>query len=213
LVTPVGCGGTMTVNVQSAGLSLLRPDVTIYDALGNVLNWSAAGEVFDGSTVSLSVTGVTAGQTYYVQVMGADMTAFGTGKYALAVNMGTGAMPAVTLPGTLTANGTPLSGSGGLANYSGELDAMAANAKVDQLQDLLEQTWTSLYKAHGGTVQGTTAPLPASVNAALFSGNTSLSQLTSLLVQKVGGWTKLTFQDFSTIAWFVWQAEKIGFSG
>jgi len=209
-VAPAGSSGTMTVSVQSAGLSLLRPDLSVYDALGNMLAWNYASDTYDGSTVTLTVSGVSAGQTYYVQVMGADTTAFGTGKYALTVNLGTGAMPAVSLPNTLTANGAVLSGSGGLANFTGNLDTMAANAKVERLTGRLEQLWNNL-SSHGSQ-QGATQPLPAPVLSALLNGDVSLSHLTRLLVQQLGGVSNLTLQDAAMITWFVWDAKKDGFS-
>jgi hypothetical protein len=184
--------------------------VTIYDALGNVLNWSAADEVFDGSTITLTVPGVSALQTYYVQVMGADMTAFGTGRYALTLNMGTGSMSSVPLPNTQTANGNPISGSGGLANYEGLLDAMGANDKIDKLQDNLQELWNKLNSQ--GTQQGVEQPLPAPIRAALYNGHVSLSRLTGLLIQQLGGVSHLTAKDAALIALFVWEARRDGYS-
>jgi hypothetical protein len=65
--------------------------------------------------LKLTVSGVCPGATYYVKVAGAENTALGTGKYALTLNLGTGASPTVPLPNTQTANGNPISGSGGQA--------------------------------------------------------------------------------------------------
>lgn len=108
---PAGSSGTMTVTVQSSGLSLLAPLVRVYDA-NQVLIGSASGLNQYGTTLTVPLSGVSAGQQFYVMVDGADNTAFGTGKYALTLNFGTGASPTVPLPSTLTANGTPLSGGG-----------------------------------------------------------------------------------------------------
>jgi hypothetical protein len=119
---PAGAGGTMKVQVQSQGLSLLAPKVTVYAANGTTVLGSASGLNQYGTTLTVSVSGVTAGQTYYVQVDGADNTAFGTGAYALALNFGTNATPTAASPNTTAANGSPLSGSGGCADTNAEGD-------------------------------------------------------------------------------------------
>jgi hypothetical protein len=47
-------------------------------------------------------------------VQGADTTAFGTGAYALDLNLCSGATPSATPPATQAANGSPLTGGGGV---------------------------------------------------------------------------------------------------
>jgi hypothetical protein len=121
---PAGTGGTVKVQVQSAGLSLLAPKVTVYAANGTTVLASASGLNQYGTTLTVSVSGVAAGQTYYVQVDGADATAFGTGAYALALNFGTGATPTAASPVTTAANGSPLSGSGGCADGCAKGDTL-----------------------------------------------------------------------------------------
>jgi hypothetical protein len=114
---PAGGTGALTLTVQSAGLSLLAPNVKVYDAGQHPLA-SAAGSGYLGSTLTLSVN-VTAGQTYYVRVAGANTSAFGTGAYGMTLNFGSGPTPALPLPNTQTAIGNPLSGGGGLADHTG----------------------------------------------------------------------------------------------
>jgi hypothetical protein len=114
---PAGSASSMTVTVQSTGLSLLTPKLSVYDANQNLLGSAtfqlASGATQNGATLSVTVSGVTAGAVYYVKVQGADSTVWSTGNYALALNLGTGADPTVTPPNTQTANGNPLqSGSG-----------------------------------------------------------------------------------------------------
>src|SRR5207247_962226 len=85
---PANSGPNLTISVQSAGLSLLRPDVTVYAAdQSTVLGWMSAGTANDGTTQAMTISGVTPGQRFYVQVLGADSTAFGTGKYALTLGL------------------------------------------------------------------------------------------------------------------------------
>ena len=90
-VAPVGLSGTTTIGVVSEGLSLLSPRVSIYNAAGTSLGTLSSTNY--GATLSLTVGGLTAGQTYYVKVDGVDATAFGTGAYALTLNFGTGSSP------------------------------------------------------------------------------------------------------------------------
>jgi hypothetical protein len=123
VTAPAGGTGSLALTVQSTGLSLLAPKVTVYDA-GQHRIASATGNGYVGSTLSLNVA-VTAGQTYYVRVTGADNSAFGTGAYGMTLNFGSGASPTIPAPNTQTANGSPLSGGGGVAERRGGGDAMA----------------------------------------------------------------------------------------
>jgi hypothetical protein len=110
---PSGSASTLTVNVQSSGLSLLAPNVTVYASDQTTVLGSASGAGHYGTTLTVTVTGVSAGQQFYVKVAGADSTVLGTGAYALTLNLGTSSSPTVPLPNTQTPNGSPLSGGGG----------------------------------------------------------------------------------------------------
>ena len=116
-VIPSGSATTLKVKAVATGLSMLDPKIEIYDST-NALKATGNGAAY-GSTASAQFT-VAAGQTWYVKVYSADAkAAFKTGKYSLILNMGTGADPAVTLPTTQTANGTPLTSGGGTAITDG----------------------------------------------------------------------------------------------
>lgn len=118
VLAPLGTNGTVTVNVQSAGLSMLMPTVTVYNAWQQQVGFaSGAGQY--GSTLSVTVNGVSPLEPLYVKVAPAETTAFGTGKYALSLNFGTGDSPTVPLPDTQVANGSPLRGGGGIATRDG----------------------------------------------------------------------------------------------
>lgn len=71
----------------------------------------------------MPVSGVNPFDQFYVVVTGADTTAFGTGKFALSVNFGSGAMPAVTLPNTKVLNAATLVGGGSVGMVSEALTA------------------------------------------------------------------------------------------
>jgi hypothetical protein len=116
---PSGTSGTMVANVQSSGLSLLSPTLTVYNSSEQQIGYqSGAGQY--GTTLSVTITGVSAGQQYYVEAAGADSTAFSTGAYALTLNFGTGSNPTVPLPNTQTPNGNPLQGGGGSPDQPGK---------------------------------------------------------------------------------------------
>ncbi len=127
---PATTSGTFTVNVQSTGLSLLTPAATVYAADGSTVLASASGSgQLNGSTLAMTVNGVTAGQQFYVKVAGAGSTAFSTGKYAMTLNFGSGASPTVPVSSTQTLNGNPIQGGGGQAEqpgHKGGADGFAA---------------------------------------------------------------------------------------
>jgi hypothetical protein len=113
---PTGSSSSLTVNVQSSGLSLLAPTLTVYAADQTTVLGSASGLHQYGTKLSVTINSVTAGQRYYVKVAGADTTAFGTGSYALTLNFGTGPSPIVSHPNTQTAAGSSPQTQGGWAN-------------------------------------------------------------------------------------------------
>jgi hypothetical protein len=108
---PSGTNGTLTATVQSTGVSLLNPLVRVFDASQTQVA-SATGTGYVGNTLTVTAP-VVAGQQYFVEVSGADSSAFGTGAYALTLNFGTGLSPTVPLPNTQTANGSPKNAGGG----------------------------------------------------------------------------------------------------
>jgi hypothetical protein len=111
-LAPLLTSSTLRVNVQSSGLSLLSPKLTVYAADGTTVLGSAGTTGQYGTTLSVTVGNVTPLERFYIKVAGADATAFGTGAYALTLNFGTGPSPAVPLPNTTLANGNPTSGGG-----------------------------------------------------------------------------------------------------
>ncbi len=113
LNVPSGTNGTMTVKMQSQGLSLLEPQLTVYNASQGSVG-SVNGTNY-GDTVSVTVTGVTAGQHYFIQAFTPVPTAVGTGKYAMSMTFGANPTPTVPLPNTTEPNGSPLSSGGGQA--------------------------------------------------------------------------------------------------
>ncbi len=113
---PSGTTGTLNLNVQSSGLSMLSPNVTVYASNETTVLGSASGLNQYGTTLSVSIPGVYSGEQFYVKVQGADTTAFSTGNYAMTLNFGNNASPTVPLPNTTVPNGNPITGAGGEAD-------------------------------------------------------------------------------------------------
>jgi hypothetical protein len=164
---PSNSASTMSISVQSAGLSLLTPKVTVYNAsytaIGSASFRLGSGAVEDGATLTLSNLAVTPGATYYIAVGGVDRTAFSTGAYALTLNLGTGPNPTVPLPNTQLANGSPLQSGGGQPQVadSASPPVSAHPADASLAHGLL---------GHGGA---------ATVAAATTAGNSPASALSS----------------------------------
>jgi len=124
--TPTGSAATATISVQSSGLSLLAPKLYVYNASHTQIAF-LNGTGHYGTTLTATVS-ISAGSTYFVKVIGADYTAFGTGVYAVTINTGTGSSPTVPLPNTQTLNGSPLQSTGGQAERTtADFDLLFAN--------------------------------------------------------------------------------------
>jgi|GEM_PF-2071238 len=116
---PSGSQTSFTVTVQSSGLSLLAPALSVYSSSQTLLGTvSGAGQY--GTKITYTVTGASVGQTYYVKVAGADTTAFGTGSYSLVLNFGTSPAPTVPSPAVSILAGYPLVSGGGDLQQAGE---------------------------------------------------------------------------------------------
>jgi len=77
---PTAVNGTWTVKVQTAGLSLLMPGVSVYDASFNLQKSAAAADPLHGD-LSLSIDNVLPNSTYYIEVTDATSSVFGIGSY------------------------------------------------------------------------------------------------------------------------------------
>jgi hypothetical protein len=128
---PLVTDGTLTVNVQSAGVSLLRPSVTVYAADQVTVLGSAVGTGDTGSTLSVPITGVLPGDQFYIQVTGADTTAFSTGNFGLSVSFLSASTPKVTLLNTQVLNAAVPTGGGAIALAAMDLMEIPPPAQND----------------------------------------------------------------------------------
>ena len=76
--------GPVTIQLRSAGISLLNPHLTLLDASGNVLGDVQSTSDF-GDVVTLHLDQVDPNANYYVKVQGATGDVFGIGSYGVAV--------------------------------------------------------------------------------------------------------------------------------
>ncbi|HEX3450878.1 MAG TPA: matrixin family metalloprotease [Isosphaeraceae bacterium] len=81
---PSNYNGPVTFQLQSAGISLLTPKLTVLDSNGNVLGQAQAASDF-GGTVTVHLNQSSSNATYYLEVQGATQDVFGIGSYGLAV--------------------------------------------------------------------------------------------------------------------------------
>jgi hypothetical protein len=80
---PSNYSGPITFRLQSAGISLLTPHLTVLDAKGNVVG-DAQSTCDLGDTLTVHLDQSTPGATYYLEVRGATQDVFGIGSYAVA---------------------------------------------------------------------------------------------------------------------------------
>jgi hypothetical protein len=67
-------------------VSLLEPDLTVYNATGQVVGEAAASDPF-GSVLTVHLNTVQSNSIYYARVQGVEGTRFGIGRYALAATL------------------------------------------------------------------------------------------------------------------------------
>jgi hypothetical protein len=118
---PAGSGSTLELDVQSSGLSLLAPKFTLYGSNGTTSLGSVSGAGQYGTTLSLSVSGVTPGEKFTVEVQGADTTQMGTGRYALGLSFNGTTPPLEASPVVAVAAGSPEHAGSGQADGSSYL--------------------------------------------------------------------------------------------
>lgn len=120
--------GSMVVQMQSANLSSLSPRVQVYNSSNQSLGIATAATSY-GSTVTVTVTGVTAGQVFYIKASAANSGPDAVGAYALNVNFGSSSTAATPIPSTTVAAQTDV-GGGSLNDILTADTAMAGTARL-----------------------------------------------------------------------------------
>jgi hypothetical protein len=133
---PQNAPAGLTVEMQSSGLSLLEPKLTVYAANQTTVLGAASASGYTGGTATVTLSAALAGQTVYIKAQGYDTTAFGTGAYALVLGCGTNPLPTVEPPSTQTAAGAVHNIGGGQAiSFSPEAQVTTAQQQAGAYQE------------------------------------------------------------------------------
>ena len=93
LVMDTGYSGPATFRLQTAGVSLLNPKLTILDSAGRLVDTRSSTRL-GGDVLEITVP-VEAGKRYFARVSAAATDVFGVGGYALAVTLDNRLNPAI----------------------------------------------------------------------------------------------------------------------
>jgi hypothetical protein len=104
VTAPANADGSLTVTVDASTISLFDPKVSVFNSSGALLG-TASASTYQG-TATLHLTGLVAGQTYYLQAAGATTDVFGMGAYKLWAQFGPVPAPSLSLNNVARMNGT-----------------------------------------------------------------------------------------------------------
>lgn len=96
VTVPQSTNGTLSVTMQSSGLSSMNPMVEIISSSLHVLAYQYSTQL--GATVTATYSGVVPGQSYYVRALGSTGGTFDVGAFALEINLGSQSMSPVPTP-------------------------------------------------------------------------------------------------------------------
>jgi hypothetical protein len=162
VTAPSLTAGTMTVTMQSSGLSSLSPKVLVYNASLQGLAAASVPNSF-GATVTTTILPVVAGQGFYIKAMAAN--AGTNGAYALQVNFSLAGLPPLSPPNTVVAQ-QPDQG-GGSINLSVTTPQVVLHKGPQHANAHHSKTVTVVDKPdvnHLGTLQGVGDLLMASTH-------------------------------------------------
>ncbi len=122
---------TITITVRTAGLSLLTPKLTVYNAYGQAVSTASSTDPLN-NTVALTLSNVKRGSTLYLKVEGARTDVFGIGGYRLKVDSG-GVSQAQIKAIDAVLDGTALNATVGDQNNHTQATATNLNQLIYQL--------------------------------------------------------------------------------
>ncbi len=77
--------GPMTIRLQTKGISLLTPRLSVFDIKGSLVGTVSASNI-QGGSIALRLSNVHPSEKYYLKVEAAPGTSFATGRFGLAVS-------------------------------------------------------------------------------------------------------------------------------
>jgi hypothetical protein len=114
ITVPATTTGTMVVQMQSAGLSLLAPSLAVFNSSGTtILGQQSSSNLGDTGTVTLN--NVSPGQVYEIRCQGSTTADWGFGAYGLQVDLGSYPLSPIPLPNTTVAQ-APDQGTGTISD-------------------------------------------------------------------------------------------------
>lgn len=129
VTAPANTTGTMTVSMQSTGLSSVAPRLAIYNNAKVGLRQVSVPNAY-GTTATIQVTGVTPGQGFYIRA-GAASGLGSFGAYGLLLNFGSAAQAPIAPPNTVVSSQPDQGGgSSGLSTGGGSGNQDGGNAGV-----------------------------------------------------------------------------------
>jgi Matrixin len=114
VVVPANTNGNMTVTLQSVNLSSLSPRLSVFNGSQQSLGTALSSDF--GATISVTVTGVSAGQGFYIRAMANTNGPGGNGMYGMSVNFGSNSTWSFAAPNSAVA--AQASTGGGTASDS-----------------------------------------------------------------------------------------------
>ncbi|MGO9596628.1 MAG: matrixin family metalloprotease [Isosphaeraceae bacterium] len=215
VTVPTNTTGTMVVTEQSTSLSMLSPYLYVYTS--GLKPLASQSTTAYGATVSVSVTGVQAGQTYLIRAAGYS-AGDPTGTFGLELNFGSQTQSPIPPPNTVVPQ-QPDEGGGIDYGHSqtitiGHLSGLGYVYSVNTNQGNGTKTPPPNNGAAGGTAKTVSAPqttvgtaalvVTASAQPALLtSGNAAVSNAASSPAVMTPGSSPLALQalDDSLLTW------------
>ena len=103
LTVPAGSSTTLTISMQTTGLSQLSPRVVLFDGSLRGLNGVSAYSAGSGATATLTYSPVYPGQVYYIKALAAQAGPSGAGAYGMQVNLTGASLNPLPPPNTAVA--------------------------------------------------------------------------------------------------------------
>jgi Matrixin len=125
--TPSYADRTITVTVQTAGISLITPRISVYTATGQLISTSSAPDAFSGKA-SITLNNVKRGTVLYFKVDSPASDVFGMGGYRLKVDSGSVSQKQIAAIDTAL-NGTTIQ----YTNFAHSTSTITTAASLDQV--------------------------------------------------------------------------------
>ncbi len=203
VTVPSSTTGTMVVTEQSSTLSMMSPKMMVYTSALGLLGSSSSTAY--GDTISVSVSGVKAGQTYLIRA-GGNSAGDSTGGFGLELNFGSVYQPPIAPPNTVVPQQPDQGGGTANTNLPGQVGGTAnTNLQVITIGTLT--TRGSVLRVKQPSGRGAGSPGTSSLAATQPAGNLAALQVVStqpqLSASPLSGGTNLAGTGHGLPGWSV----------